>query len=120
MVNAYLLEDAGEVTIINAGVPATTGTSPWSLEPKWGGFWTIVCCDGDEVELGSGRERPLTRSFPEVVEAVRAELPPRCGVDAEIVVLTPTAGGSTSTRCCCAATPAAGRVRLWLSRFRPG
>jgi ATP-dependent DNA ligase len=37
--------------------------------------------DGDEVELGSRKERPLTRQFPEVVEAVRAELPARCVVD---------------------------------------
>ena len=59
---------------------------PWSFEPKWDGFRTIVFRDGDEVELGSRRERPMTRYFPEVVEAVRANLPPRCVVDAEIVV----------------------------------
>src|ERR671925_1250991 len=60
-------------------------------EPKWDGFRTIVFRDGDEVELGSRRERPMTRYFPEVVEAVRAELPPRCVVDAEIIV--PDASG---------------------------
>jgi ATP-dependent DNA ligase len=59
---------------------------PWSFEPKWDGFRTIVFRDGDEVELGSRKERPLTRYFPEVVEAVRAELPARCVVDAEIIV----------------------------------
>src|ERR687897_564659 len=59
---------------------------PWSFEPKWDGFRTIVFRDGDEVELGSRRERPMTRYFPEVVEAVRAELPARCVVDAELVV----------------------------------
>ncbi|HEY4727333.1 MAG TPA: ATP-dependent DNA ligase, partial [Actinomycetes bacterium] len=58
----------------------------WSFEPKWDGFRTIVFRDGDEVELGSRKERPMTRYFPEVVEAVLAELPPRCVVDAEIVV----------------------------------
>jgi ATP-dependent DNA ligase len=58
----------------------------WSFEPKWDGFRTIVFRDGDEVELGSRKERPMTRYFPEVVEAVRAELPPRCVVDAEIIV----------------------------------
>jgi ATP-dependent DNA ligase len=47
--------------------------------------------DGEEVELGSRRERPMTRYFPEVVEAVRANLPDRCVVDAEIVV--PDAAG---------------------------
>jgi ATP-dependent DNA ligase len=64
---------------------------PWSFEPKWDGFRTIVFRDGDEVELGSRKERPLTRYFPEVVAAVRTNLPPRCVVDAEIVV--PDASG---------------------------
>ena len=55
-------------------------------EPKWDGFRCIVFRDGDEVELGSRNERPLTRYFPEVVAAVRSELPERCVVDGEIVV----------------------------------
>ena len=38
------------------------------------------------MELGSRNERPLTRYFPEVVEAVKAQLPERCVVDGEIVV----------------------------------
>jgi ATP-dependent DNA ligase len=59
---------------------------PWSFEPKWDGFRTILFRDGDEVELGSRRERPMTRYFPEVVQAVKANLPLRCVVDAEIVV----------------------------------
>ena len=57
-----------------------------SYEPKWDGFRCIVFRDGDEVELGSRNERPLTRYFPEVVEAVKAALPERCVVDGEIVV----------------------------------
>ena len=56
------------------------------IEPKWDGFRTIVFRDGDEVELGSRNERPMTRYFPEVVEAVKANLPRRCVVDGEIVV----------------------------------
>jgi ATP-dependent DNA ligase len=55
-------------------------------EPKWDGFRCIVFRDGDEVELGSRNERPLTRYFPEVVEAVKAALPDRCVVDGEIVI----------------------------------
>ena len=47
-------------------------------EPKWDGFRSIVFRDGDEVEIGSRNERPMTRYFPEVAEAVRASLPPRC------------------------------------------
>ena len=42
-------------------------------EPKWDGFRCIVFRDGDEVELGSRNERPLTRYFPEVVAAVKAQ-----------------------------------------------
>ncbi len=55
-------------------------------EPKWDGFRCIVFRDGDEVELGSRNEKPLTRYFPEVVEAVRDQLPQRCVVDGEIVI----------------------------------
>jgi ATP-dependent DNA ligase len=58
-------------------------------EPKWDGFRCIVFRDGDEVELGSRNERPLTRYFPEVVDAVRVSLPPRCVVDGEVVVAGP-------------------------------
>jgi ATP-dependent DNA ligase len=57
------------------------------VEPKWDGFRTIVFRDGDEVELGSRNERPMTRYFPEVVAAVKANLPDRCVVDGEIVVV---------------------------------
>jgi ATP-dependent DNA ligase len=57
-------------------------------EPKWDGFRCIVFRDGDEVELGSRNERPLTRYFPEVVAAVKAALPERCVVDGEIAIHT--------------------------------
>jgi ATP-dependent DNA ligase len=61
-----------------------------SYEPKWDGFRSVIFKDGDEIEIGSRNERPMTRYFPELIEAFRAELPPRCVVDGEIVV---TAGG---------------------------
>lgn len=57
-----------------------------SYEPKWDGFRCLVARDGDEVELGSRGEKPLTRYFPELVEAVRDLLPSRCVVDAELIV----------------------------------
>jgi len=57
-------------------------------EPKWDGFRCIVFRDGDELELGSRNDRPLTRYFPELVELLRAALPVRCVVDGEIVVVT--------------------------------
>ena len=56
-------------------------------EPKWDGFRTIVFRDGDEVELGSRNERPMTRYFPELVEAIKATTPPRCVLDGEIIVV---------------------------------
>src|SRR5688572_11042563 len=59
-----------------------------TYEPKWDGFRCIVFRDGDEVELGSRNERPLTRYFPEVVEAVKAAFPERAVVDGEIVVVS--------------------------------
>jgi ATP-dependent DNA ligase len=55
-------------------------------EPKWDGFRCIVFRDGDEVELGSRNERPLTRYFPDVVTAVIASLPSQCVIDGEIVI----------------------------------
>ena len=58
-----------------------------SYEPKWDGFRSIVFRDGDEVEIGSRNERPMTRYFPEIVEAVRANLPSRCVIDGELVVV---------------------------------
>ncbi|NMM35631.1 MAG: ATP-dependent DNA ligase [Phycicoccus sp.] len=61
-------------------------TSKYSLEPKWDGFRAIVLRDGDEVQLASRGSKPLTRYFPELVDAVREHLPARCAIDAEIVV----------------------------------
>jgi ATP-dependent DNA ligase len=61
-------------------------TGDVSYEPKWDGFRSIVFRDGDEVEIGSRNERPMTRYFPDVVEAVTANLPERCVVDGEIIV----------------------------------
>lgn len=55
-------------------------------EAKWDGFRAIVHRDGDEVVIGSRTGKPLTRYFPEVVAAVRDNLPDRCVVDGEIVV----------------------------------
>ena len=59
-----------------------------SYEPKWDGFRCIVFRDGDEIELGSRNDRPLTRYFPELAELLKVALPPRCVVDGEIVVVT--------------------------------
>jgi ATP-dependent DNA ligase len=56
-------------------------------EPKWDGFRCIVFRDGDEVEMGSRKELPMARYFPELVAAAREQLPPRCVVDGEVVLI---------------------------------
>ncbi len=61
-----------------------------SFEPKWDGFRAIIFRDGDDVEIGSRNEKPMTRYFPDVVEAARANLPERCVVDGEIIVIGPS------------------------------
>jgi ATP-dependent DNA ligase len=68
------------------GIPDPAKHGGLAFEPKWDGFRCIVFRDGDEVELASRNTRPLTRYFPEIVDAVRASLPERCVVDGEIFV----------------------------------
>src|SRR5918996_208188 len=41
-------------------------------EPKWDGFRCVVFRDGDEIELGSRTDRPLSRYFPEMLPALQA------------------------------------------------
>ncbi|GAA5002353.1 ATP-dependent DNA ligase [Actinopolymorpha pittospori] len=83
-----------------------------SYEPKWDGFRSIIFRDGDEVEIGSRNERPMTRYFPEVVEAVKAHLPRRCVVDGEIVIPDPEQGRLDFEALQQRIHPAASRVRL--------
>ncbi|MEV6110340.1 ATP-dependent DNA ligase [Streptomyces sp. NPDC051940] len=56
-------------------------------EAKWDGFRAIVYRDGDELEIGSRTGKPLTRYLPELVEALKANLPERIVVDGEIVIV---------------------------------
>jgi len=58
----------------------------WSFEPKWDGFRALVFRDGDEVLIQSRDEKPLNRYFPELLEPIKSELPPRCVLDGEIVI----------------------------------
>ncbi len=61
-------------------------TGEWIFEPKWDGFRALIFRDGDEIEIQSRDEKPLNRYFPELVESLRAGLPPRCVLDGEIVI----------------------------------
>ena len=62
------------------------------FEPKWDGFRTIIWRSGDRVELGSRNSRPMTRYFPELVEAVKENFPDPCVIDGEIILIDPTRG----------------------------
>lgn len=57
-----------------------------SFEPKWDGFRVLAAWDGERVELGSRGAKPLTRYFPEIVEALPRVLPGPCLLDGELVV----------------------------------
>ena len=59
------------------------------FEPKWDGFRSIIFRSGDQVEIGSRNEKPLTRYFPELVEAVLANFPDKAVIDGEIIVERP-------------------------------
>jgi ATP-dependent DNA ligase len=58
----------------------------WQYEPKWDGFRCLVFRDGADVKLQSKSGRPLTRYFPELVEAVRQIKSHTFILDGEIVV----------------------------------
>ncbi|MDN5569861.1 MAG: ATP-dependent DNA ligase [Propionibacteriaceae bacterium] len=66
------------------------------FEPKWDGFRTLIWRSGDNVELGSRNSRPMTRYFPEIVEAVRANFPDPCCIDGEIILIEPERGDRLS------------------------
>ncbi|MEV0764165.1 ATP-dependent DNA ligase [Nocardia sp. NPDC050435] len=74
--------------MLSKSAPSVPPGPGLSYEPKWDGFRCIVFRDGDEVELGSRNDRPLTRYFPEVAELLKQALPDKCVVDGEIVVVT--------------------------------
>jgi ATP-dependent DNA ligase len=57
-----------------------------SYEPKWDGFRGLVSWDGENVEIGSRGAKPLTRYFPELVEAFARLLPEPCLLDGEVAV----------------------------------
>ena len=70
------------------GIP----TGDYLFEPKWDGFRSIIFRSGDEVEIGSRNEKPMTRYFPDIVEAVKASFPERAVIDGEIILIDPADG----------------------------
>jgi ATP-dependent DNA ligase len=67
-------------------VDALPDGAGWIFEPKWDGFRVLVFRDGDELLLQSRDAKPLDRYFPELREPLRAQLPPRCVLDGELVI----------------------------------
>jgi ATP-dependent DNA ligase len=76
------------------GVP-DPGSVPggFGYEPKWDGFRGIVVFDGEHVEIASRGSKPMTRYFPELVEALSRQLPDACVLDGEIVIRTGSRAG---------------------------
>jgi ATP-dependent DNA ligase len=58
----------------------------WQYEPKWDGFRCVAFRDGQSIILQSKSGKPLTRYFPDVVEALRALKAKTFVLDGEIVV----------------------------------
>ena len=58
----------------------------WWYEPKWDGFRCLVFRSGDQVRLQAKSGKPLTRYFPEVVDAVKAIPADRFVLDGELLV----------------------------------
>ncbi|HVM19169.1 MAG TPA: ATP-dependent DNA ligase [Egibacteraceae bacterium] len=69
------------------GAEALPEGDGWLFEPKWDGFRCIVVRDGDSVELTSRGSRPFTRYFPELIGPFAEQLPQRCAVDGELLVV---------------------------------
>jgi ATP-dependent DNA ligase len=82
----------------------------WIFEPKWDGFRALVFRDGDNLEIQSRDEKPLNRYFPEVVEALESQLPPRAVLDGEVVIARGNALDFDALQM--RLHPAASRVRL--------
>ena len=82
----------------------------WLFEPKWDGFRVLVFRDGDELYIQSRDLKPLDRYFPEVVAALKSQLPARCVLDGELVIAR--GGGLDFEALQLRLHPAASRVKL--------
>jgi ATP-dependent DNA ligase len=58
----------------------------WQYEPKWDGFRCLLFRDGNKVELQSKSGQPLTRYFPDLIEAALEVEAAKFVLDGEIVV----------------------------------
>lgn len=81
----------------------------WQYEPKWDGFRCLAFRDGKRIDLESKSGKPLTRYFPELVEALAAVRAKNFVFDGEIVI--PVDGSSSFDRLLMRIHPAASRIR---------
>ena len=88
----------------------------WIFEPKWDGFRSLIFRDEGELFIQSRDGKPLNRYFPELAEPLLAQLPPRCVLDGEIVIVTDN--GLDFDALQLRLHPAASRVKM-LSKHSP-
>src|SRR5262245_21869818 len=66
---------------------ALPGGAGWLFEPEWDGFRVLGFAAGDGLLLQSRDTKPLDRYFPELRAPLLAELPARCVLDGELVIV---------------------------------
>jgi len=67
-------------------VDALPREAGWQFEPKWDGFRCLAFKAGEDVALQAKSGKPLTRYFPEIVEAVRGSPFQRLVIDGELAI----------------------------------
>src|SRR5262245_55188524 len=67
---------------------ALPSSGEYLFEPKWDGFRAIVYRGDSDLYIQSRELKPLDRYFPELHDALLAQLPEGCVVDGEIVIAT--------------------------------
>ena len=58
----------------------------WQYEPKWDGFRCLAFRDRKRIDLLSKAGKPLTRYFPDLIDALGALSAPQFVLDGEIVI----------------------------------
>ncbi|MGH9736411.1 MAG: ATP-dependent DNA ligase [Candidatus Acidiferrales bacterium] len=88
----------------------------WHYEPKWDGFRCLAFRDGSRIELESKAGKPLTRYFPELVDALKSIRAKQFVLDGEILI--PIDGNPSFDDLLMRIHPAASRIAK-LSRETP-
>jgi ATP-dependent DNA ligase len=82
----FLAVPVGTLSMEAKLVEALPREAGWQFEPKWDGFRCLAFKSGDAVVLQAKSGKPLTRYFPEVVEAVRKAPFQRLVIDGELAI----------------------------------